>query len=120
MSKYDATTTPGEKRIRTRQILFKTPHDQPYVVEFLEQEVIQNSDGEEEVLKNLGGPGPLTITDEILAEEFPLINPDDDTSLGTTSTGQQVLVEIYSWIRDQQNKRDAALLASETPPVSGA
>jgi hypothetical protein len=65
-------------------------------------------DGEGEVVLRETPAFSVALTAEVLAESFPLLNPADDSDLGETMTGEQVMVAYYSFVRNRQKLRDAA------------
>lgn len=78
-------------------------------VELLEADsIILN--GVKQHLPEIVGGINTTVDAAALAEEFPLLNPSDDTPLGGTVSGGQLFAFLYSWARHQQGKRDALVV----------
>jgi hypothetical protein len=101
---YAPTINPGDTRRRTRFIGIRTPLSGVPSVEVLEQDVVRLTDGER-VLADLGHL-PVQAFDP--AQTFELRDPETDALLGSQATVGQTMALIYSWVRDQQTKRDAA------------
>ena len=105
--KYDKTVAPGQVRTRSQKQTIVTPSGGIPSIEICEQEMIL-VEGKGEAVLSETPAFSVALTAEELAESFPLLNPADDTELGTTMTGEQVMVAYYSFVRNRQKRRDAA------------
>ena len=105
--KYDKTELPGQVRTRSQKQTIVTPSGGIPSIEICEQEMIL-VEGEGEAVLRETPAFSVALTAEELAESFPLLNPADDSDLGATMTGEQVMVAYYSFVRNRQKRRDAA------------
>ncbi len=103
--KYDQTEAPGQTRIRSQQQIITTPVGQTYELTIREQSVIRLENGEEKVLEDLG-QFSVALTPEVLAQEFPVLDPQTDADTGLMTDGYAVLAGYYSIVRNVQKKRD--------------
>jgi hypothetical protein len=105
--KYDKPILPGQKRTRSQKQTIIIPSGGIPSIEICEQEMIL-VDGEGEAVLRETTSFSVDLTAEELAEAFPLLNPADDSELGATMTGEQVMAAYYSFIRKCQKRRDAS------------
>jgi hypothetical protein len=105
--KYDEPILPGQKRTRSQKQTIVTPSGGIPSIEICEQEMVF-VEGEGEVVLRETPAFSVALTAEELAEVFPLLNPADDSELGATMTGEQVMAAYYSFIRKCQKRRDDA------------
>jgi hypothetical protein len=113
MSNYQESTITGQikKWKRAFQLVIRNTYNQIPLITFMEETATQFPDnsiitepaGQLEVLM----PSPLT--------EFPLINPLDGTSLGSTMTMQQLQVAMHSaylFLAAERDHRESMQVAS--------
>jgi len=105
MINYQQTTVAGESWIRAKQIVIHNPYAETQSATFLEEKVVNLSDGT--VLKN-DYSGLSEIFDANNATEtFDLLNPETGTVIGS-ATYQDVYVMLHSLYYHAAIKRDAA------------
>jgi hypothetical protein len=112
--KYDKTVTPGQVRTRSQKQTIVTPSGGIPSIEICEQEMVL-VEGKGEAVLSETPAFSVALTAEELAESFPLLNPANDSDLGATMTGEQVMAAYYSFVRKCQKRRDAA----QSTPVPG-
>ena len=107
-NELSATANPSPYR-RVHYLGISNPPMGWPTVEILEADsVILN--GVKRHLPEIVGGINVTVDATALADEFPLLNPADDTPLGATASGAQLFAFLYSWARHQQVKRDALVV----------
>ena len=117
MANYQETNVSGTSYTRANQIVVSNPLNGVKAISFMEEQVV-NLEGEQIFRQKGGIQEPFTA--ENIQEEFPLLNPEDGTPLGITTTYQQVYVTLYSLYMHLATKRDTPAPAPapvEPPPV---
>jgi hypothetical protein len=94
-------------RTRSQKQTIVTPSGGIPSIEICEQEMIL-VEGKGEAVLSETPAFSVALTAEELAESFPLLSLEDDSELGATMTGEQVMVAYYSFVRNRQKRRDAA------------
>lgn len=91
MTNYKQNSVTGETYQRSNQVVIDNPLGGVPRVTFLEQEVITLSDG-----RTIYNPVAGVGVDFTATDEFPLIDPADDTPLGGSVTHRDLQVILYS------------------------
>jgi hypothetical protein len=112
--KYDLPIEKGDERTTWKKIeIVRNPVGLPSV-RVWEEIVSLRANGKETTVEELPF-FDIKITEEELAEVFPLRNPQTDAEVGATMDGAMAHTSFYSWMRKNQIKRDAA----QSPPAPG-
>ena len=111
--KYDLTVEKGDERTTWKRIeLTRNPNGLP-LVRIWEEVVARRANGEEKTIEELPF-FDVKITEEELAEVFPIRNPQDDVVVvGANIDGATAQAGFYSWVRKIQIKRDEQLAAGD-------
>jgi hypothetical protein len=106
MSNYQETEVTGTAYVRANQIIVANPLEGVKAISYMEEQVINLSDGEQ-ILRSAGGfQEPFTA--ENAGTEFPLINPQTGESIGQDMNYQSLYIAIYSLYVFLAQRRDAA------------
>jgi hypothetical protein len=112
--KYDLPVEKGDERTTWKKIeITRNPLGLPFV-RVWEEIVSLRANGEEKTIEELPF-FDIRVTEEELAEVFPLKNPQNDAEVGGTMDGATAQTGFYSWVRKHQLKRDEA----QSPPAPG-
>lgn len=99
---YKQSDVAGTAWHRFGKIVIENPYLSQPVVNCAEEEVITLSAGE--FIRDVD----MLSFNFDPTEEFVLLDPTTNASLGTTSTGLNVYVLVYSYVMHEAAKRDAA------------
>jgi hypothetical protein len=102
---YAPTVNPGDTRTRCYRLRINNPNGSLPDAIIYEEDVVRLSDGE----RHLSGRGAFTVAVD-MQEQVELLNPLTDQPLGVSMSAGEIQAAIYSWVRLQQKKRDAAYL----------
>lgn len=100
---YAPTANPGDTRTRCYRLRINNPNGGLPDAIIYEEDVVLLADGE----RHLADREAFTVQVD-MDEPVDLLNPLTDEPLGKTMTAGQIQATIYSWVRLQQKKRDAA------------
>ena len=113
MSNYQETEVTGTAYVRANQIIVANPLEGVKAISYMEEQVINLSDGEQ-IFRSAGGfQEPFTA--ENVGTEFPLLNPQTGEQLGPTMTFQGLYVALYSLYFFLAQRRDQALAEAQKP-----
>lgn len=108
MTLYREQVGTSSTYVRSNQITIHNPLDTIPSISFNEESIITLPDGT--ILhQNYSGPGNFLNTMYDPSGVINLINPLDDTPLGTTMTHQDLMVALYSLYRQLTTARDTVV-----------
>ena len=105
MTDYKQTDVAGRQHQRAFKISIDNPYLQMPSIVFEEETVVQ-LDGQ--AIKQFAGTMREDLTMENMGESFDLVNPLDNTPLGTTATYQELQILLHSAYFHLAAKRDAS------------
>ena len=100
---YAPTANPGDTRTRCYRLRINNPNGGFPDAIIYEEDVVLLADGE----RHLGDRGAFTVPVD-MQKQVDLLNPLTDQPLGVSMSAGEIQAAIYSWVRLQQKKRDAA------------
>ena len=107
MANYQETEVTGTVYVRANQIIVANPLEGVKAISYMEEQVINLSDGDQIVRPQGGFQEPFTA--ENAMEVFPLVNPQTGDPVGASMRYMDVYVALYSLYVYLAKKRDEAI-----------
>ena len=115
MANYQETEVTGTVYVRSNQIIVANPLEGVRAISYMEEQVINLSDGEQ-IVRSAGG-FQEPFTPENAGTVFPLVNPQTGEPLGQDMTYTGLYVALYSLYMFLAKRRDEAAAAPKPEPT---